>query len=156
MQNDILRELKEISAKRDGRLLATDVVAYAKNPKTALHSQFEWDDTEAARAFRIEQARRLIRITVTLIKTPTKEESVRAFVSLSSDRTQGGGYRDIEAVLSSKTMREQLLADAMAELEVFRLKYKHVKELVEVFRVIKRVKKRYTKANGTKGKAAAA
>jgi hypothetical protein len=38
-----------------------DVVDVAKDPSHPLHDAFEWDDTEAARQYRLEQARYLIR-----------------------------------------------------------------------------------------------
>lgn len=44
-----------------GRLTATQVVNAARDPASPLHEYFEWDNTAAADAWRIEQARRLIR-----------------------------------------------------------------------------------------------
>lgn len=44
-----------------GRLTATDVVEAARIETSPLHRYFEWDDDAAAEAYRIEQARRLIR-----------------------------------------------------------------------------------------------
>ena len=47
---------------RQGRLDPQSVVAAARNKKSPLHKQFEWDDTKAAEKYRLEQARELIRL----------------------------------------------------------------------------------------------
>jgi hypothetical protein len=59
MNNIVKEELKKLEQK--GKLSPLDVIDAAKNPKSPLHQYFEWDDTEAARKYRIEQARELIR-----------------------------------------------------------------------------------------------
>lgn len=129
----IKNELLEIHQKH-GILRPEDVVDYAKNPGTALHSQFEWDDTEAARQYRLEQARRVIRVSVTLIEVDQPE--TRVYVSLASDRVAGGGYRPTQTVLSDKEMRSEMLAMARSELKRVREKYKHLTELAKVFEAI--------------------
>lgn len=48
--------------KKAGKVLRPeDIIADARNPKSPLHDAFEWDDTKAAHAYRLQQARRLIR-----------------------------------------------------------------------------------------------
>jgi hypothetical protein len=62
-------------------------------------------------------------------------------VSLSPDRDEeGGGYREIIAVLSDKGMRRQALEDALSELSAFEQKYAHLKELAEVFMASKKAR----------------
>jgi hypothetical protein len=50
---------QELSAlKRDGLLNPAGVVEWAAaNPESALHRQFEWNDTAAAAQWRLDQAR---------------------------------------------------------------------------------------------------
>jgi len=45
----------------DGLLNPETVVDRARNPNSSLHDHFTWDDTEAAAAFRIQEARALIK-----------------------------------------------------------------------------------------------
>lgn len=123
---------------RDGKILPHEVVEAARNPESPLHPHFEWDDSAAAESYRLEQARRLIRVHVVVSDTPTSA-TVRAFVSLTPDRKTGGGYRPISKVLDDVQMRKQLLKDALAELETFRRKYERLRELAPVLRAIDKV-----------------
>jgi predicted MarR family transcription regulator len=135
MNSDITRELAEI-AKINGNLLKpADVVEFARSPKTALHSQFEWDDELAGHAYRLWQARQLISIQYKSVK----DINTRVYVSLSTDRGESG-YRPIEAVVRHAPWREQMLADALAELSVFRRKYALLKELAELFDAMDKLK----------------
>jgi hypothetical protein len=98
-------------AKQNGGLLVVDaVLEEAKREDSPLHAHFEWDDTAAADAHRRYQARVLIqRCKITLVESePT---TVRAFVSLQSDREAGGGYRMTTKVMDDAAMREELLHD---------------------------------------------
>lgn len=133
-------ELRQISKSHDGLLNPVDVVAFARNKSTALHSQFEWDNRKAGEAYRLEQARHLIRVHVTVIEGSNKP--VRVWASLPKDRNATGGYRTMVDVLSDADHRAQLLDCALKELEVFRQKYAAIKELADVFNAIKVVAKR--------------
>jgi hypothetical protein len=130
MESKITAELKRIAALHKGRLMPRDVVEEARNPESPLHKSFEWDDTAAAEQWRIEQARRLIQVSVTVLEG--SKEPIRAFVSLTTDRKDGGGYLLVEKVLSSKKQKEQMLKDAAAELEIFTAKFNTIQELSEV------------------------
>lgn len=54
---------KAIAALEDskGNVRPVDVIEAARDPKSALHKDFEWDDTKAAHKHRLETARKLIR-----------------------------------------------------------------------------------------------
>lgn len=131
----IVVTLKKLAEDNDGILLPEQVVEAARSVKSPLHSRFEWDDGKAAESYRIWQARHLLRICVEYIKE--SKHPVEVFVSLTSDRGQGG-YRVQTEVLSNAEMRRQLLADALAELEVFRNKYARLRELAIVFQAIRK------------------
>lgn len=49
---------KELS--KLGNFTPTDVLDIAKSPKSPLHKYFEWDDSKAAHAYRLTQARHLV------------------------------------------------------------------------------------------------
>lgn len=105
-----------------------EVVEWAKNnPESALYASFEWNDSEAAREYRLWQARRLIALNIV---TP---EGERKTVSLVVDRNKGGGYRQIEDVVRVPELRETMLRDALNELRRVRAKYKQLQELAAVF-----------------------
>lgn len=143
----ITEELQQIAKSRKGILRAEDVVAFAKNPKTALHSQFDWEDSEAAVKWRLHQARNIIRVNVTVL--PKTERKFRTFVSLDSDRQQpGGGYRSTANVLSDAEHREALLTQALTELERWQEKYKTLIELASVFEAISATKNKRKRSAG--------
>lgn len=136
IERDVLGELERIAKEGGGILTAEAVVEAARDEDSPLHASFTWDNSEAAAKWRLHQARNLIRVSVRYIQPIRGAEpvSVRAFVSLSPDRSnEGGGYRLISSVLSCKESRAQMLADALAELRVFEAKYAHLKELSKVF-----------------------
>ncbi len=141
----ITEELKEIQEhNQDGLLRPEEVVDYAQDPETALHNCFTWDDTEAARQYRLWQARQVIRVRVTYL--PEAEAESRTFVSLTSDRKRdGGGYRPLADVMSTEELRERFIDDILSDL--FRLKAKagHYEELAEIFKEVDKVAEKQKK-----------
>jgi len=136
-----LHELEFIRKRSaDGILQAEDVVEFARDERTALHSEFEWDDTVAAHQHRLWQARQIIRLTVTVIDSPAGQQTVRMYASCDSDRVQpGGGYRSLVDVMGNDELRDQLLAAAFRELRTVRRKYQQLRELQPIFRAIDKV-----------------
>jgi len=113
--------LERMAQQNNGVLKVDDVIEAAKDESCVLHKHFEWDDTEAAKQFRKDQARTLIqRCRITLVDSAPSH--IRAFVSLSSDRESGGGYRLTTTVLSDDSMRLELIHDI--ELTITRWKSK--------------------------------
>ncbi len=147
MKKEVIKqELEEVRQRYGGVLKSEAVVEYAKNPETALHSQFTWDDSEAAHNYRLWQARMLIRVVVK--EAPKEEvEPMRVYVSMLEDRygQPGGGYRSMEEVLTDKDLREQLMEQATKEFERWREKYEHLNELAEVFVAMDKVKSKRKK-----------
>ncbi|WP_164145873.1 hypothetical protein [Stenotrophomonas maltophilia] len=134
----IRKELEQL--KSAGVIQPADVVARASDPASAMHNWFQWDDTEAAQAYRLQQARQLLRVFVTVETKDNKP--VRAFVSLGTDRYGEGGYRTMAEVLSDEEMRAQLLADAVKELRSAEKKYRQLQELSGVWSALDEVEGR--------------
>lgn len=131
-----LAELEEIARENDGILRPEAVVEYAKNPETALHTRFQWDNRRAGHEYRLWQARQLIRVSVRMLAG----QNQRVFFSLRSDRTQaGGGYRPTLHLMSDAEKRQELLANALADLAMFRKKYVALQELAEIFVAIEKI-----------------
>lgn len=65
---------------KNGRLTPEAVVRAAKDPTSPLHKRFEWDDSEAAHQYRLEQARRLIRSVMVTITTEERTISTVHYV----------------------------------------------------------------------------
>lgn len=119
------------------------VVEAARDPDSVLHDYFEWNDSTAAEAYRIVQARQLLRTFVVHVGEPAV--ATRAFVSLTSDRISGGGYRATIDVLSDDELREQMLQDALEEFQSFEEKYSQVTALAPVFQAARKVKRRHVR-----------
>lgn len=137
----IRAELEQICQSHGGVLRPEDVVAFARNKRTALHSEFEWDDEKASTEYRLWQARTVIRVAVTVLPSPhADQEPVRAYVSVASDRVRpGGGYRPLADVMINDEMRAELVAEALGEVKRWRRKYERLRELVPIFRAIDKV-----------------
>ena len=108
--NEERKYLEQMARRNNGVLMIDDVLQAAQDENNILHRHFEWDDSEAAKQFRREQARSLIqRCKITILdSTPTH---VRAFISLPSDREAGGGYRMTANVLGNEDMKEEFEHD---------------------------------------------
>jgi hypothetical protein len=136
-REQVQEELEEIAQQHNGILYPADVVEFAKDENTALHNHFEWDDSEAAQHYRLWQARQVIRIHVTVLEEAKQE--TRLFVSVKSDRVNGGGYRFTADVMSDVERRRELLKEAGQSFNFWRKKYQELKELVPVFEAMDRV-----------------
>lgn len=105
-------------------LPAAEIVEAASHPASPLHAGFEWDNTEAARQYRLEQARamaRSIRIVVTLVGGAPKE--VRLFVNLNDN----AGYRSTVAVQKDSDSRERLVMLALGEVRSARARLANIR-----------------------------
>jgi len=130
--------LAMIAAKNGGVISPHEVVKYAEDPTSVLHGFFTWDDSEAAEKYRLVEARQLI--TSIKIYREDKEVRVRALTSLNVDRRGGGGYRFMDRVMESPTLRQHLLETAFAELESVQRKYDSISELDRVWGTVEEVR----------------
>jgi hypothetical protein len=140
-RQQINEELEQIRRANGGLLRPEEVVKFARNKRTALHQEFEWDDAKASAEYRLEQARKVIRVAVELLPSPhSDQDPIRAYVSVVSDRVQpGGGYRAIGDVMTDDDLRTELVNEALGEVKRWRRKYERLRELVPIFRAIDKV-----------------
>lgn len=149
----VREELEQLRINNGGEFVAPAVVVdYAKrNKRSALHKEFEWNNTKAAQQFRLEQARHLIRLYVNVIETENGDIPARMYVSLERDRKRSGGYRTLTSVMTNAELRAQLLQQALDELQRVRRKYQTLQELAPIFAAMDRVVQRTTRARATAG-----
>lgn len=136
---EVVTELEGLRQRHGGVLRPEDVVDFARDPSTALHARFTWDDTEAARRYRLVQAGEVIRLVISVYAEETKVHRIRAFVSLPSDRATGGGYRSTREVMNDEVRRAEMLRAALAIFQSARLRYAHLKELAGVWDAVREV-----------------
>lgn len=132
-------ELRMICDSNGGLLLPEQVVDFARDPETALHSRFCWDDTEAAHRYRIEQARAVIRAEFIIL--PEAKQETRAYFHVIKDRKETpAGYRPAEVVLRESDWRRCLLEQALEDLARLKRKYADLEELDRVFEAAEKVR----------------
>ena len=143
MEKEVIDELEHIRNKDGGVLYPASVVSFAMDSSTALHDRFEWDDVKAGYAYRLWQARQLIKAVVWI--EPSTEKTTSLYVSLSGDRNENGGYRVTADVLSDDALRRQLLSDSFRDFDFWKRKYEKLNELSDVFMVMERVEGKHKK-----------
>lgn len=136
--NAIGNRLEALQAERGGTLTPEQIVEEATHEDSPLHDCFDWDDADAARKWRLDQARSLI-ACITIISGPTATP-VRAFVSITDPRSEQSAYMDTATALTSADVRQQILARALAEADQWRKRYEQLKELAGVFAALEATK----------------
>lgn len=126
--------LMDLAEAHGGVLKPEVVIAAARDENSPLHKYFEWDDQKAAEQARNWQARALIQhVTVNIAPNKNAQKVTRAFVSLSLDRSNGGGYRVTADVLSNDMLRQQMIEDSLEQMAKFRSRFSSLQELGSVF-----------------------
>jgi len=113
-----LEEIKERDAK-------TVLDVARRNKRSELHKCFEWDDMKAGEQYRLDQARRIMRIIVTdvecLIHGKPQSVMIRAFESVRKIEDDGEPSRSMVYVktltaLKDENYREQIIGDLEATI----------------------------------------
>jgi hypothetical protein len=129
--NVIGPELERIISENKGRLTPHVVVDSARNRRSPLHRHFEWNDKVAAEAYRLEQARELIR-TIRIEDTEHSDTPPRrAFLSVNDN---GTSYRTVNEVLNSQHLQLAVLIAAEKELKAFESRYGELLDICSLVR----------------------
>lgn len=125
---ETLAELNKLSEKYNGMLDPHDVVSEASKNTSRLHHLFEWDDTVAGTKYRLMQAR----VLLTTVKVVYQGKQQEAFYNARVQIAGNGkvrGYFPIDRVLSDKQIHDEVLREAVRELEFAERKYQTISEL---------------------------
>lgn len=132
MSNEaVLDELQTIYTDH-GVCTAQLVVEAASDPASSLHAHMTWDDTAAASAHRLNQARQLIRSVWIWIERPNGPVQTRAMVNIDPGPTGERTYMPVLDAMSDPVTRAILLRRAWQEMQSFRRKYANLEELSQV------------------------
>lgn len=120
----ILQELTE----SEGGLTPQKLVDASRDENHPLHCEFEWDDSVAAEAYRITQAKQLIR-DITIVHDEEQKKTDRGFVI-----TPGGNhvYVPLNDALNNEEWKTNLLNAAKRDMIAFVAKYRRLQELTAV------------------------
>ncbi len=121
--------LAEITEKNGGRLTPNHVVDAARSSNHPLHQHFEWNDAQAAEAYRLDQARSIIRV-VRVVDDEARDGTSRAFMSINDNN--GQAYRSITEVKSSAELQMALLRQADRELEAFQRRFREMSDVCDL------------------------
>ena len=129
-----------LEKKFKGRVTAEKTEKIARDKNSPIHKYFEWDDTKAAYAHRLYQARSLINALYVVIDG---EEPVRAYENVFVSEIDANEYVDIEDIAKVPTLQSQVLETAKRELIYWKLKYsRYDKFFRRIFSEISKLEKR--------------
>lgn len=118
MNREIKQQIAEILAQlarlNDGRLSPQIILSEAENSASPLHDQFEWDDTVAAHAHRLEQARTIIRSVTIVTHTEHKAVSTVCYVRDPTLEHRTQGYLSMERVRSDADLAREVIVQEFA------------------------------------------
>lgn len=136
-----LSELEETH----GAITPLIIVEDAKDKASPLHAYFEWNNRKAAEAYRIEQAKLLIRSIATIIVETTnrgmEEKKIRIWHSVRNASGENV-YVDLENARENDDYMRQIIAYAWQQLEGWRERYGMYAEFKQIAAAIEETKKK--------------
>jgi hypothetical protein len=138
-------ELESLFTQYGQQVPAEAVVDKARNPASAMHAGFPWDDKTAAHEHRLEVARHLLRsYRVTLVIEGGGERTHRATVA-RRDKAQPKRrvYSTSEYVLGDAELRAEYVKFALQDFAAARRKYAELSELAIIFAAIDEAMKQH-------------
>ena len=128
-------EIERIKEQAGGSVSPDLIVQEARADASPLHPYFEWEDSAAADKYREVQASHLLR-SIVVVESPgiNVEAPVRAFVSVRDTEAEeiesgGGSYVSIADAVRIVKYREQMMRDALRDLDAYRVKYQLLSDL---------------------------
>lgn len=143
-------EIERVRMKHAGFYKPSHLVEASESSKAPLHSEFEWNDKIAGHAHRVWQAQYITRSIITVNVERPDIPPVRAFVSVmreDENNKRTPFYTSVDVAMSDEDMRQQLLNNAIADIEIFERKYAGLEALSEVIEVMRRVRRIVSKAH---------
>lgn len=129
----------------EGRLTPQAVVDAAKDPDSALHDRFEWDDSKAAAEFRLEQARELIRMVRVQIETDERVVSTVRYVHDPDLRAGEQGYVSVPVLLRNPESARKAVLTELTRAEAALERAEGLAEAMKVARDIAPLRRRLAK-----------
>lgn len=131
-QKAIADRLARIAKRNGGVLTPNAVIEDARDESSPLHAHFEWDDSEAAKQWRLEQARALIRSVKVEIQTEARTVSTVRYVRSPEAEKGEQGYVDVPSLRT----REDLAREALRrELAAAKALFDRCESLADAFQM---------------------
>ena len=137
-----LKEIEALNKRHGGFAPDGSLVEHARDPKSVLHNEFEWDDEVASNKFRLitekNIKRSLVVVTEKLNDGQAEPTEIRLFQRAKVE-CKGKPQRiwlNTFDMMKDPHGRQQLVDNAKKELEAFTNKYKSLTELSDVLEPI--------------------
>lgn len=121
-----------------GGITAALVVEEAEPEHSPLHPAFEWDNATAAHEWRLHTGRHLLRSIVIRSESEPDKLPIRAFVVVNIEGDDL--YTSTTVAMSDTRLRQQVLARALKELDIWDRRYREIEELANVFEALDRAR----------------
>lgn len=118
-----------------GTLTPAIVLEEAKSEDSPNHHAFTWDDTEAAKLHRINEARRLI-TSIRILNAPTGRPTT-AYVSVRTPE-KGRSYVPTVEAMSDEELSIRVLAEIRQFIEGIERRYAHFQEVKALLEPLKK------------------
>ena len=143
---DAGEELERLRDRFGGSLTPAGIIDAARARQSPIHKIFEWDDSTAAQRHREWQARMLLNSirAVVVSAGSTKPKSIIGYVHVNLPE-EGNVYVATDRAMQNSDLREQVLQDALNSLAGWQRRYRHLNELRDVFRAIKKSRQRLSR-----------
>lgn len=141
--DDAYREIERIKAKHNGELTAEILLKEARPVNSVLHHCFNWNDSDAAHRYRVNQARELLQNIQVSIVSDGEPRKVRVYEVVR--RQEGKGvYKNIETMTSDDVeyIRVQVVKaltsyrNKLSVYDQFRLSVKHLDNAISELGVL--------------------
>ena len=113
---DIRTRMAQLEAANDGVLTPEAVVADARDPKSPLHGEFEWDVKKAAYSHWIERARVLIRRVRYYIREERQTIHVPLYVRDPNQESEDQGYVSARTIVKERTQSRIFLIQELERI----------------------------------------
>jgi hypothetical protein len=108
--------IRVLMKENGGKLTPHDIVNDAKRKDSILHDYFDWNDSDAAKKWRVQQARELIQNCVEVVVVDDRKVETRSFWSVNKG-TNSQCYVTKDTALKVKSYRKELIANIITHLK---------------------------------------
>ncbi len=120
-------ELERIRRLNNETLTPEDVLTAAERRGSPLHPLFTWDDSEAARKYRLTEARRIVQGI--LIEHPRRDrEPLIAYLSVRTEE-RGRCYKESRVVMNDDELEQQARQECQQMIDAWRRRYSRLEQI---------------------------
>ena len=130
-----LRDQLQAIHEQHGHITPALVVDTARDESHPLHERFEWDDKQAGEAYRLHQARQMIRSVRVVYREADEREGERSVRAYHAVRTERGNiYQPADEIVSSPFLTQLLLRDMERDWQQLKRRWARFSEFTELIK----------------------